>query len=94
MKWIKDIVRLCKRLCGIGDLREEDFENRGFRKISTRGSELTFYRGNTTLKWNKHPRKSLLTIRWQKSLRYFGVVKTPRELNKILTRVFDYKMLM
>ena len=94
MKIIKNIVNKCKELCGFRKLREKDILDSGFRKASTKGTELTFYKGNTVLKWNKHPKRRLVTIRWQKSLRYFGVVETPRELKKILTRVFDYKLLM
>lgn len=94
MKWIKDIVDWCKELCGLRKLREEDFKKKGFKKASTKGTELTFYKGNTMLKWDKHPKKKLLIIRWQKSLRYYGVIETPKELKKVLERVFDYKLLM
>lgn len=90
-KKINRIIRSIKEFFGYRPIEEEDIKKYGFNKASTRGSEVLFYKGNTSLKWNRSPKRDIVIVRWRRSLRYYGIVKTPYELRKILSRVFDYK---
>jgi len=94
MKLKKRINTWFRNKLGLGKIKERDIKKYGFIKTQTNGKIKTFYKGSFNLKWRKLDSHDIITIRRGKSLRHYGIVESPKELNKVLSRVFDYKLLM
>jgi hypothetical protein len=71
-------------------LNQTDIEKLGFKETLTKGHITNFKRGNMSLKWDFHVTKKIVTIKWGKAMRFFGVVETPEELKKIIKNIDKY----
>lgn len=71
-------------------LKEEDIKKLGFKETKQQGHYQYFRKGNMSLKWDFHTNHRLITLRWGKSMRFFGNVETKEELADILRKINVY----
>jgi hypothetical protein len=71
-------------------LQNADIINLGFKETKNEGHIINFKRGNMSLKWDFHVAHRIITIKWGKSMRYFGIVETPRDLDIVLFNIEKY----
>lgn len=71
-------------------LTQKDIVKLGFKETKQQGHLQYFKKGNMSLKWDFHITKRIITIKWGKSLRHFGIVETNKELKKIINNIDIY----
>ncbi len=72
-------------------LTREDIIKTGFKiTVKEKGHIEYFKRGNMSLKWDFHVEHRIVTIKWGKSMRFFGVVETIDELKIIIKNIDKY----
>ena len=83
-------IKLRKRK-DIEYLKDTDIFELGFKEIGVgKNTIMNFKKGNMTLKWDFHITKRIVTIKWGKSMRFFGVVETNKELEVIMKNINKY----
>lgn len=73
-----------------GYLKQSDIERLGFKETLTKGTLMYFKKGNMSLKWDFHVTHRIVTIKWGKSMRFFGIVETADELDTIVFNIDEY----
>ena len=71
-------------------LTDEDIKSLGFKETSTKGHLSTFRKGLMSIKWDFHITHRVITIKWGKSMRFFGIVETKDELKRIINNINKY----
>ena len=71
-------------------LDQSDIEKLGFKETLTKGTLVYFKKGNMSLKWDFHVTHRIVTIKWGKSMRFFGIVETAKELENIINNINKY----
>ena len=71
-------------------LSQSDIEKLGFKETLTKDTLMHFKKSNMTLKWDFHVTKRIVTIKWGKSMRFFGIIETTKELETIMKNINKY----
>ncbi len=71
-------------------LTQKDIESLGFKETLTKGHFVYFKKGNMSLKWDFHVEHRVVSLRWGKSMRFFGNVETKEELKQVLNKIDKY----
>ena len=71
-------------------LKEEDFLDLGFEKVSENTKYIDFVKGSLNLKWGYRPSMRTLSIRWGNSPRFFGICETKGDLVYLLILIEKY----
>ncbi len=86
-KWLKNLLGLNKEA---EPLEEEHIKSFGFKETLRRSHFIYYKKGKLTLKWDFHVEHNLITIKWNKSMRFFGNVETKDQLSEVLERINKY----
>ena len=71
-------------------LTQKDIEKLGFKETKQQGHLQYFKNGNMSLKWDFHVTHRIVTIKWGKSMRFFGVIETAEELENVINKINKY----
>lgn len=86
MNWLKNLLGLNKET----PLDENAIKSFGFEETLHRSHYIYYKKGKMTIKWDFHVEHMLITIKWGKSMRFFGNVETKEQLGDILYRINKY----
>lgn len=79
-----------KRSKEVKYLTEKEIKNLGFKETLHKSHFIYFKKGNMSLKWDFHVAHRMVTIKWGKSMRFFGIVETVKELETIINNINKY----
>lgn len=71
-------------------LTKKDIKKLGFKETKQQGHMQYFKKGNMSLRWDFHVEHRIVTIKWGKSMRFFGIVETAEELETIVNNINKY----
>lgn len=84
--WFKKILKRKEKEY----LTEKDIIKLGFKDTLTKGHLMHFRKGNMSLKWDFHVAHRMVTVKWGKSMRFFGIVETAEELKSVVNNINKY----
>ena len=88
MNWLRKLLKSNKEKTE--SLDEKHIKYFGFEETLRRSHFIYYKKGKMTLKWDFHVEHNLITIKWNKSMRFFGNVETKDQLSEVLERINKY----
>ena len=87
---MRNKMNIFKRNKEVEYLEQKDIEKLGFKETLTKGHLAYLKKGNMFIKWDFHVTHRIVTIKWGKSMRFFGIVETAKELENIINNINKY----